>query len=219
MSPDADVLKFTDCGCCVMKKVCWLVWILILCLVLNLSLSGCLISQETSRKDVLLQNILSEKGTSFMFENLPWLMSKAGVLQSIGIQKGEYESVSSDQDAIRLKQPVYFSSPKTRVTVIYRFKQDMLVGGEYILEAASAADMLLICKSIADQMKQTSLLSSSAADIADLTEQTIRNGNLPLLQWAGQDQSLCSMTFNESDPIHILSISVRSPSVASLIAD
>jgi hypothetical protein len=124
----------------------------------------------------------------FVFDNLPWLVSKQEVMQ----QKLLDDRASELEDALKAESRYAFNDSPLNQTVIYRFSDDQLVSGEYLFLLSHQDQFIEFCKELKTHLSQ-SLPKPFGNDLNVLDRaDEVPAGGLSVL-WEGQDRSTLSV--------------------------
>lgn len=154
-------------------------------LLLLVVFAGCQ-SQEDVRSEVLLDNLISEDGDGFVFEQIPWGKTKQDLIDEKHIPlKGTTEN---DIEALTLDKKVHFTRPDSDAMVIYQFQDGLFIGGDYYLQAEDEDDLVRIAGELMEQLSEE--LGEPDGNTLDelLSEEAIRSeSDIGNLQYMGED--------------------------------
>lgn len=167
-----------------LKKIKFILLLLLLTF-FTTTLTGCQ-SQQDIRSDVLLDNLISEDGDGFVFEQIPWGKTKQDLIDEKHIpSKGTTEN---DIEALTLDEKVHFTSPDSDAMVIYQFQDGLFIGGDYYLQAEDEDDLVRIAGELMEQLSEE--LGEPDGNTLDelLSEEAIRSeSDIGNLQYTGED--------------------------------
>lgn len=124
----------------------------------------------------------------FVFNNLPWLVSKQEVMQ----QKHLDDRASELQDDLKAESHYAFNDSPLKQTVIYRFSDDQFVSGEYLFLLSNQDHLIEFCKELKTHLSR-SLPKPFGNDLNVLDRaDEVPAGGLSVL-WEGQDRSTLSV--------------------------
>lgn len=171
--------------------------------------TGCQSNEET-RSNVLLDNVISKDGNEYRFEQIPWFTTKKELIDNGHIPtKGV--TTFSDDERLKLNKAVKFKEPQTDATVIYKFQDEQFIGGEYIITARSEDELVRICTELKGILAERFPDPSANTLEEALSEKSIRSGTSSGVQWWKEDNSGFSIEFPEPKTEFILILSVRAP--------
>ena len=173
--------------------------------------TGC---QETHqiRSSTLLDNVVSEDGEEYKFEQIEWFTNKEKLIDNGHIPSDNITEL--DDERIKLVETVEFNDPQTDAIVIYSFFNDEFVGGEYIIIVENEEELITISKELKTTLSEE-FPPPLANTLDELSEETIRDGKSSGVRWWAEDNSGFNISVSASSSTdsteYILNIQVFGP--------
>lgn len=109
-------------------------------------------------KDTLLENIIAEDGSEYMFEQIPWLSSEQELIEKELLPHTLEDSPSAIEnnpwEKSFTQHNVAFSDLQIKATVNYTFFNDLFISGEYVLTADNEKELVEISEDLQTKLKE-----------------------------------------------------------------
>lgn len=194
-----------------------------ICFLIFLSalLAGCQTESTNIRSNSLLNNVVSEDGKEYMFEQIPWFTEKEDLIANGHIPSSNDDNVSiqADGESFNLKKKIKFKHPISEAFVIYKFQDGLFVGGEYIVIAENEENLIQIGTDLKKELEEH--FPKPLQDTLDgLSEESIRAGNTSI-DWLKNGDHMQRGSLQISIPTkkekeYIIIISVSAPKEMSV---
>lgn len=173
------------------KSICSLILVLIFILLFT----GCQ-SQSDVRSDTLLDNFVSKENDGFVFEQIPWKMTKKELIDNGHIPS---KGVTDDGNGfLILDDKITFKEPRVDATARYLFHEDMFFGGDYIIQPDSQDELVRVATELRNLLIKE-LGEPENGPLKILSEESIRNGSQEgMMQYISEDYTSLDITVYQS---------------------
>ncbi|MCJ8015293.1 hypothetical protein MUG84_26865 [Paenibacillus sp. KQZ6P-2] len=147
----------------------------------------------------------------YVFENLPWLISRQEVLK----RKQQNDSSVENTDFLKIEGSFPLTSSSLKKTVVYRFSDDQFVSGEYLFSTHDKNRFIEFCNKLKSHLSE-SLAEPYANDLSVLEQAGDINAHGKSVAWEGKDRSILKVnlltdTQQNSEMMYILQIKSSAP--------
>lgn len=177
---------------------------------------------DSVRSNILLENVVSEDGEEYKFEQIPWFSTKQKLIDSGHIPSDIDDLVTiksgSDGEDIILNDHIMFNDPQFEASVIYKFQHGLFIGGEYIVVAKDDDDLVRIGTDLRNKVSEhlPDPIEGTLDGLSEDTIREIRHGNSQGASWWKGDNNIDHSSFEigiskTADGEGIIRLSVRPP--------
>lgn len=144
------------------------------------------------RSNILLENVISEDGEEYRFEQIPWFSTKQELVDSGHIPSDfdDHVTIQSDGESIMLNNNITFKDPQSEAKVIYKFQHDLFIGGEYIIMTKDDDDLVRIGTDLKSKVSERfpEPIQGTLDGLSEDTIRDVRHGqSLGASWWEGEN--------------------------------